>query len=292
MGKYKKGANNEDSDYESDGGTHYSPAKSLGAGRYAQSRLFRSITNKEVTVLNPVSKSGDMDEVKTKKRFFLAVYPNKQSYLSIMGEDYRLVVPYIPYKAYKQLPPIESTEQQMMIFSSAANAVKECHDKGLIILDLKLDNIFYDPNTNKSYLIDGGHSAPINTIIDPLIYQKATQDQVDQFKEDYMHIPPECWSVKSNPVLATPEMDVYALGGMMFDLIENPDPKIQALIDQCLDEDPRKRPLLNNLVNILESYCRDSCLKCISSKDLLGAIKNEEKVENPGENKNNSSFSG
>jgi serine/threonine protein kinase len=264
MSKYKKRHISISSDdagyesgYESDGGTKYSPVKPLGKGGYAQARLFRSACKKEVTVLNPVTMPGDMGEAAIKQRFFLKVYPNNQSHLfTIAGGDYRLVVPYVPYIPYHKLT-IDTPEIQLNLFCSAAQALKDCHDKGIIVIDLKEDNIYYDSSTQKSYLIDGGLSAPTGTTIDPLAFQKSTPELVENYKLEYTQIPPECWSVKPTPVLATPKMDIYALGIMMSDLFKKkPDSELQALINHCLEEDPDKRPTLTNLIASLDSIQR------------------------------------
>ncbi|KTC86201.1 protein kinase domain-containing protein [Legionella cincinnatiensis] len=241
-----------DSGYESDGGTEYSPVKPLGAGEYAQARLFKSISNKAVTVLNPVKTPGDFGEAKIKQRFFQTLYPNKKSHLFSIGTDYRLVVPYIQYTPYNKLI-IDTREFHKILFHSAIKALKDCHDKGMIVLDLKTDNIYYDSSTQKSYLIDGGLSVPTGTTIDPFAFQKSSQEIVEEYKKEYWHIPPECWSVKPTAVVATAKMDIYCLGILMYDLLENPSSEIQLLIDSCLEKDPEKRPTLAELITSLES---------------------------------------
>ncbi|HHF0526550.1 TPA: protein kinase family protein [Legionella anisa] len=241
-----------ESGYESDEGTQYSPVKSLGKGGYAEARLFQSTSNKSVAVLNPVTTPGDIGEATVKHRFFKTVYSNKQSHLFPRGTDYRLVVPYIQFVPYEKLI-IDTPELQKNLFHSAIQALKDCHDKGMIVLDLKTDNIYYDSSTQKSYLIDGGLSVPTGTTIDPLAFQKSNQEVVEKYKEEYSHIPPECWSVKPAAVLATPQMDIYCLGVLMYDLLENPSSEIKSLIDSCLEKDPQKRPTLLQLITSLES---------------------------------------
>ncbi|CAM2802328.1 protein kinase [Legionella steigerwaltii] len=241
-----------ESGYESDGETEYSPVKPLGKGGYAQARLFKSLSNKLVAVLNPVSTPGDIEEATVKHRFFKTIYSDKQSHLFRMGTDYRLVVPYIQFVPYEKLI-IDTPELQKKLFQSAIQALKDCHDKKMIVLDLKTDNIYYDSSTQKSYLIDGGLSVPTGTTIDPLAFQKSNQEIVEKYKEEYWHIPPECWSVAPTAVLATPQMDIYCLGVLMHDLLENPSSEIQSLIDSCLEKDPKKRPTLMELKNSLDA---------------------------------------
>ncbi len=242
-----------DSEYESDTGTIYHPVKPIGQGHYAQARLFKSITNQAIAVLNPNKIPGDIGEAKIKQRFFRVVYPEKQSPLFIMKNDYRLVLPYISYVPYEKLS-INTPEFQKILFRSAALALKDCHDKGIVVVDLKSDNIYYDAETEKSYLIDGGLSTPMRSPIDPLAFQKSSKQQVDDYKREYSHIPPECWSVAPNKVVATPAMDVYCLGILMQDLLTIPDQSIQLLIDSCLKNDPKERPTLFSLISSLEDY--------------------------------------
>lgn len=241
-----------ESGYESDGKTEYYPERYLGKGEYAQARLFKSIFNKTVTVLSSVTIPGDIVEARTKYRFFQKVYPDKQSHLFTMKDDYRLVVPYIPYVPYNKLR-VDTPEFQRILFRSAAQALKDCHDKGISVIDLKTDNIYYDSSTQKSYLIDGGLSAPTGTPIDPFVFQLLDREMIAECCEEYWHIPPECWSIKPATVLAAPKMDIYSLGALMHDLLENPDSKIQSLINRCLESDPEKRPTLADLMTSLES---------------------------------------
>jgi serine/threonine protein kinase len=241
-----------ESGYESDGETEYSPLKPLGKGYYTQARLFKSKSNKSVAVLNPVETPGDIGEATVKHRFFQTVYPKHQSHLFTMKNDYRLVIPYIPYIPYEELN-IDTPEFQKILFHSAIQALKDCHEKGIIVLDLKTDNAYYDSSTKKTYLIDGGLSAVKGREIDALAFQKTNQGIVDKYKLEYSHIPPECWSVRPTPVLATTKMDIYSLGVMMSDTFENPSSEIQSLIDSCLEKVPEKRPTLLKLESSLNS---------------------------------------
>lgn len=250
-----------DSGYESDGGTEYSPVEDIGVGGYAKARLFQSQTKKSVVVLNPVTLPGDFGEAILKQRFFQTVYPDKQSHLfSMRNKDYRLIVPYISHVPYEKLK-VDTPEFQKLIFRSAIEALIDCHAKGIIMVDLKSDNIYYDSSTQKSYLIDGGSSALRGTSLDPLAFQKSSQEKVEEFKEDYSHIAPECWSVKPKQVLATSAMDVYSLGKLMEDILLEPDIEMRTLIDSCLKKDPGARPTLKGLLNSLDN--------CISEKENI-----------------------
>ena len=243
-----------DSGYESDGGTTYSPVKSLGAGHYAQARLFQSISNQTVAVLKPVRTPGDIEEALIKHRFFQTIYPDSRSHLHTIENDYRLVVPYLQYVPYTQLT-MDTPELHKRFFLSAIQALTNCHDKGMSVLDLKADNILYDATTYTSYLIDGGLSAPLGSRIDPAAFQDENQTKVEARKNKHWYIAPECWSVRPIAVLATEAMDIHCLGALMYNLLENTSTEMNALVDSCLEIDPQKRPTLAELMSSLE--CMD-----------------------------------
>ena len=247
-----KDASEYDSGYESEGGSEYSFVRPLGKGEYAKARLFQSSSAKAVCVLSSIKDPADIEEAVNKHRFFKKLYPNQPSDLFRLESDYRLVVPYIAHVSYKKLT-VDTLESQKTLFLSASKAVGDCHDKELIILDLKSDNLNYDSRTNLSYLIDGGLSAPTGTMIDPCAFQLPDLESIKEYRKEFPHIPPECWSVYPTAVLATPQMDVYCLGVVMLDLIKQPLSEINALIDSCLKSDPAQRPTLVELITALES---------------------------------------
>jgi len=252
MPRYKTRTSTGESEYESDEETVYLPIKPLGKGYYAQARLFKSDSEKAVVVLNPVTIPGDIGEAKIKHRFFQTCYPDKKSHLFMIDQDYRLVVPYISSVPYKEIK-IDTAEFQKIIFLSAIQALKECHDKGIIVIDLKSDNIYYDSTTQKSHLVDGGLSALTGEPIDSEAFQKSNENTMAFHRKKYRHIPPECWTVAPASARATPEMDVYSVGRLMHDLLVHPAPEIQSLIDSCLEEASNARPSLEALRVSLES---------------------------------------
>lgn len=250
--KTRTHAESSESEYESDDETCYSPVKTIGEGRYDQARLFQSKTESEkaVVVLNPVQTPGEMRQTRTKLSFFQTVYPGEQCHLFTLENDYRLVIPHIKDESYHTLT-IDSLEFQKTLFCSAAKALKDCHDKNVIVLDLKTDNIYFDFRTERSYLIDGGLYVPTGTPIDASAFQKSDSKIIEQYKKEYSHIPPECWSVKPTPVVATPQMDIYTLGVLMSDLVAFQTPEILELINSCLEQNPINRPTLEELIGAL-----------------------------------------
>lgn len=249
----KSGTGSSSSLYVSDEGMEFFPDKFIGTGDYGQARLFKSKTGNAVVVLNPVTASGDIAEAKVKHRFFQTVYTDmKSSLFTFFTDAYRLVVPYIPHVPYERLN-VKSHDFHHIIFLSAISALQDCHMKGIIVIDLKSDNIFFDAKTQQSYLIDGGLSAPDNTPIDSSVFQKENQESIENHRKEYSHIPPECWSVAPIKVFANPAMDIYSLGVLMQDTLMNPDEYIQSLINKCLNNDPTERPSLVDLCNALNN---------------------------------------
>ena len=260
--KLKTRTGSNSSLYVSDEGMEYSPVKSIGTGDYGQARLFQSKTGKAVVVLNSLKATADIAEAKVKHRFFQTVYSDEKSSLFTFFKDaYRLVVPYIPHVPYERLN-VSSHDFHTIIFLSAISALQDCHKKGIIVIDLKSDNVFYDAKTQKSYLIDGGLSAPDNTPIDSSAFQKVNQRSIENHRKDYWHIAPECWSVATIRVLANPAMDIYSIGVLMQETLINPAPYIKSLIDTCLREDPTKRPTLVDLRNALNNIYLTEVPEC------------------------------
>lgn len=242
-----------ESGYESDEGTMYSPEKVLGTGEYARARLFKSISDKDVSVLNPVAIPGNFQEAQIKRRFFQTIYPDQRThFFTLNNGDYRLILPFIKGIPYEQLQ-LDAPELQKKVFYSATQALNDCHHKKMIVLDLKEDNIYYDASTNKSHLIDGGISAPLGSSIEASIFQVPDLSTLEEYKKEYRQFPPESWSIEPHSVSANPQMDVYSLGIMMNDLIKNPIPEIKEQINNCMAEDPKQRPTIAELLIFLES---------------------------------------
>jgi serine/threonine protein kinase len=241
------------SGYESDGGTKYLPVKRLGKGKYAEARLFKDLSGKAVAVLNPVKKPADVEEARVKYRFFETIYPHMRPYLCILEEDYRLVVPYIDHIPYQKFRVSKDAPcLQKLVFKSASQAIKDCHDKGMIMIDLKGDNIYFDRKTGNSYLIDGGLSAPPGEKIDALAFQGSSDESLEECRINSYHIAPECWSLSPVSVVATFKMDLYSLGVLMKSVLQEPSSEIQLLLNRCLDKDPEKRPPVEELIADLE----------------------------------------
>jgi len=154
----------DDSEYESDKGTQYINKGVLGCGKYAKVKLFESLDGtKKKAIISPHKDKADFIEAFTKRRFYNTIYSTEPPLFLYNSNqtNYRLIVPYIPGRPYHHLS-LKNEKERVILFISAVIAIQDCHDKKLIIMDLKADNINYDGNftldSSKSYLIDGGLS--------------------------------------------------------------------------------------------------------------------------------------
>ncbi len=236
------------SSYESEGETEYKHHKNIAKGDYALAREFISISGKQVVILSPISKKIDFQEAKRKYEFFKALYPGKGTELIEDQNTYRLVVPFLPGTPLHQLS-FKSEEELRVVFLSAVKALKDCHDKNIILVDLKEDNILFDSETGVSYLVDGGISSKKEEFILHL-FEKGSQDLVEDSRAKLTHYAPECFSLKRE--LATEAMDIYSLGTMItFIAGAFLESELWDLALACQDKDPDKRPSLDSLENKL-----------------------------------------
>ena len=212
----------EESGYESAGGTKYKKVGEIANGKCALAEEFQSINpsteDKVKAILKPLPKNArktgyivDYEEAQRKYHFFNTLYPNQGVQL-IKGENtYRLVLPLIIGSRYQELSP-RNEEEARKIFLAAVIAINDCHQKGLVIIDLKEDNILLNEQLNKAYLIDGGSSTQLGQkILEGFITN--TQEQIDQARKKYSFYAPECFDFQQ--VLVSKAMDVYSLGSMM-----------------------------------------------------------------------------
>ncbi|WP_454785496.1 protein kinase domain-containing protein [Legionella sp. WA2024007413] len=243
--KFHDDDTSEESCYESDGETKYYPQKNIGSGTYARARKFQSTDGqRSLAVLKPVDKDDiDFIEAYNKYTFFKTLYPKQNNALIERDDTYRLVLPYIVGVPYEKLH-LTNERQQIKLFLSAIEALKDCHNKGYIVLDLKADNIHFDKNSGKSYLLDGGISVKKGMPLNPDIFCVTTNEERILNKKKYTQIAPECWSQK--PITAQKSMDVYALGAMMQSILK-PSVDLNRLIQLCLVHQPEHRPTLRTL---------------------------------------------
>ena len=177
-------------------------------------------------------------------------------------QTYRLILPLIPGETYQKLFFSNSAFtlnqlQQITLFKETVKALADCHQKGYIVVDLSKSNILYDFASQRSYLIDGGLSSKKSKYIEPELFQMDSEEEVDEnrSKPNLAHFAPECWSVFKVP--AASSMDVYSLGILMRDILDEPYPEIKNLIQQCIRKNPEDRPTLDNIENILNELLKE-----------------------------------
>ncbi len=259
-----------ESDYESDGGSHYSPKDILGEGQYARARRFESRDGKAVVVLDSAPDTYvHAPEIFRKHYFFANHYPERKSYLlrELYSHDgqknssrpYRMVVPCIPgvtYRSYVQaVGKIKDIEQQIHLFLSLVVELKALHDRGLIYLDFKDDNVLYDASTGKSHLIDGGLSVFPGQVL-PGAFRLENMGLLPEQTKKHGFVAPECWTVSPSPrAVAHPSMDVFSLGfflrNKLFEV--DLDLDILCLTRACRLLNASHRPTLNYLSEALNT---------------------------------------
>lgn len=278
------------SSYEDDSGNIYFAVDEIGRGSFTRARKLLSVHSFiPLVVLDPIAKPENIDhnELEKKFLFYKSLYPNESVqifYIPLMdnskqmikdepkeavifteeddkleeaNETYRLILPLIPGKTYKEFFKKQSYHlnavQQIELFIKTVETLADCHDKGLIIVDFNENNILFDISTQRSYLIDGGLSSRKNENVYPVIFVQENETEVDKRRatSSYSHIAPECWS--TSKVAAKNSMDVYSLGKMMARILKNPPTEIKTLIKQCQNINPEQRPTLNELKNKLKN---------------------------------------
>ena len=237
----------------------YSANEVLGKGANATARLLKSLTKSKV-VLHSNKEDLDKEEIDNKIRFYNILYPNKVHFeLYSNQKNYRLILPKVPGKAYNDSNIRETLETlggQIYLFESTCIALKDLHEKGLVFIDLKEDNIHYDEKSKQSFLLDGGTSSEIGKDMSDKFASDSTNEVLRERKQ-YEHIAPECFFVaKSQKPIANPSMDVYAIGKLMEHLIvtvyQNPTRHdIKSLIEQCISSKPENRPNIDNILDYL-----------------------------------------
>jgi serine/threonine protein kinase len=275
MGKYTKSQNEVDSEYESDGGTKYSATEKLGKGTSARVRKLTSKDNNNKNyrvVLDPINPLKiDSHEMKNKFKFFYTMYEKAEIFKWSQKTtnklvNYRMILPYIPGKIYNKVN-MDDSQNQWSIFKSAVKAIRVCHEKKRIIIDIKEDNVHFDEETGISYFIDGGMSTEIDQSI-PKLFKQENENKVIQKRTKYPYLAPECWS--TNEVEATEEMDVYSFFYMFYTLLKSKKDKDPIIVWLCIlgcQDDPSIRPhfddidmLLNNeklqqvLLDLIKEY--------------------------------------
>lgn len=274
-----------ESGYESEGGTEYVPTNEEYKGSYAKFRRLRrknDLQHDEQSVVGKprFEKSYNLTEhteAQNKQLFFATLYPEREKpvYLPVKPpkryyfytdkgkkeavkdpnhQSYRLILPFIKGTAYIN-SIILSRKHLRQLFLLAIDALEDCHNKGLVNIDLKADSILYNAQLNKSFLIDGGLSAKIGAIIDRNFCYKNDNDKA-RLLQHSTHIAPECWHSQKESeencdrIKATASMDIFAFGALMKFMCVNAgycSIAMKNIIESCMNPDPKTRPSLVDL---------------------------------------------
>lgn len=248
---------------------------SIGQGSYSNARSFESkpdhFGNKRTRiVLDSITRNFDeIDEndYRTKEAFYKIFYgdQNQKPFLFLNNKQsstYRLVVPKAQGLSYERIL-YKNSLQQVQLFLSTIRAIKKLHDKGYIYLDLKSDNIFYQPPQNSedpfdvgfSSLIDGGLMTRVDFYLGP-VFLCEHANQVSNNRNQFKHIAPECWS--TTPIKASPSMDVYSIARLVCLCCEKVNLSLlKTLLRQCLLADANARPSLNTLEHELTNWLQE-----------------------------------
>ena len=146
--------------------------------------------------------------------------------------------------------------EHLVIALSAVRALMSAHKQGYVVLDLKYDNIFFDAQTEKSTLIDGGISAQIGTVANKA-YVCNSEEEVKTYRAKYHQFPPEFWSTEE--VYAHPSMDVYGLGSLLSSVFNKTMCPLDQIIEECLSNEAQSRPSLMKIEEELTFFCQN-CL--------------------------------
>lgn len=239
------------SDYDSDGGTNYTPYKYLSSGKCDSARVFRAESGGKVVVLKPVDPQNvQMPQARYKCRFFKKIYPKKQAHHFEWQEpikDYRDVLTYFPGYDFTAKTQI-NTLQKFIIYSlGALRSVQRAHHAKMVNVDINEGNFIYTPSSYKPevHIIDGGDSRIVGEYLDKKYSVK--KDEYLNFRGKFSQIAPEAISTKNKSKRADYPIDYYAFADMIETLLENIEPNSplnKTLVFPFLNHHPHLRPSL------------------------------------------------
>ncbi|MDP3558758.1 MAG: hypothetical protein Q8R79_00210 [Legionellaceae bacterium] len=191
----------------------------------------------------------------------LILFPNAKQ-----PTGFKLLLPFVPGETLTKFPSkrLGLLGGALPFLLKLARVVRHVHSQNMVILDITTNNFVYCRSNGRLYPIDGGLSAIIGQPIENIAANKNNSRTTFHVKKEgaingkikkYTQIPPECWYLDTPP-LAHPSMDMYGMANLfkyLFDiLIEDQSPKIQALLDQCLQHDPNLRPTIDVFIKTVE----------------------------------------
>ncbi len=74
-----------------------------------------------------------------------------------------------------------------VIYLAAIKAIRRCHEKGYICVDLNLGNLVYNEENDLAHVLDGGLSAKVNEPL-PDFFKKILIECIEQLKKKSRHL--------------------------------------------------------------------------------------------------------
>lgn len=252
----------------------YQLLKEIGGGVSSRVHVVRRIADSKLLVMKillvgeglPVSRAEQEASIHTELSSEASPHPWIPSVVETFQEAGRffIVMQYVPgwnlgdRLAIVKVPLIELCHQLLRI-------VAELHERGIVHLDLKPENLIYQPKANRLYLIDFGFA-----------HRRGTESGIQRSLGTLDYVSPEILDRRSFPLSFERLMksDVWSLGATLYTLVHGqapfyddchertkrniyegrrppssgPDPLLNRLIDWALTRDVSARPLAADLL--------------------------------------------
>jgi tRNA A-37 threonylcarbamoyl transferase component Bud32 len=241
--------------------------------------------NVAVKVLHPAHATNLVARERFKREAEASAAVSHPNIVSIyqVGELPRSGIPYFVMQYVDGPTLVSPTESGQLLSESrvrrlvaeVASGLGAAHRRGLVHRDIKPNNIIIDGETGRALVLDFGISAALDVRRSGGSLRLTTEGS---YVGTPMYMSPEMAGANEE---LTGQSDVYSLGIVAFELLagrppfdsRNPialmashikdaperlrtlrpdiSPEFAALIDQCLDKDPRKRPTAQDIENFL-----------------------------------------
>lgn len=282
-------------------GVDYQPTGQSFAGKETSADVIQSIYGDKRLLIKPLESLLLYNPEEAR-----AIILRKYNFFQVVHNDAVLIADEtlsIPFK--EGILGIELTFDNIITkikyVLAVLNAAIEMQAKGIVHMDIKEDNVIYNPNLDKVYFIDGGLATNIKEPL-PGNFQRPKALRLKFLKHKHPHYAPECWSEQPQP--ADIKMDNYSLGVMLLHkfnevFYNNIDETLHNILVPLTNISPEDRPNLetvytqvNNL--LLVAQAEQDAARRIEEKQEEYFLNYEEDSKEPEENvalKYNSFFS-